>query len=101
MEKLKKLTEILPLFSSGSYKGIDTDELNVAATLASMSVKILDTMSTMYQMHTNMVKLGQNLDTIVNALNSHIRDSEGTIRELKMRVDDLELMRAADMEKPS
>jgi hypothetical protein len=55
-------------------------------------------MANIYQIHTNVVRLGQNLDLTCNTLNNSIRDFNGLIKELQMRVEDLEAMKVTELE---
>jgi len=77
-------------------KEIDSLELDVAATLGGISVKLLEVMSTQYRLHNTMVRFGQNLDVVVSTMNNAIRDFNGIVAELRMRVSDLEALRASE-----
>lgn len=86
------------LLGDPSKQEVDPAELNIAASVASLSVKLLDAVSNIYQIHGNVVRLGANLDILVTSLNNYSRDFSGLIKELQARVDDLEAIKVTELE---
>ena len=78
--------------------GVKAEDVNSAAALANIAVKLLDTVSYVHQVHNNVVRLGRNLDLMVTSLNTYSRDFGVTIEELKMRVEDLEKLKVSGLE---
>lgn len=94
-----ELYELEPILKGDTSKPeINVTELNTAAALAALSTKMLDAMANIYQIHGNVVRLGQNLDLIVTSLNNSTRDFKGMIDELRMRVEDLEAIKVTELE---
>lgn len=88
--KIHKLDENLA--GSDPAVTINADDLNVASSLAALSLKVLDAMANIYQLHTNTLRLSQNLDTVISSLNSSIRDFNGALTKITLRISDLEVI---------
>jgi len=95
VEDLQKIDKTLR--GDSSEVDIQAKDLNTAAALAGLSIKLLDVMANIYQLHTNMIRLGNNLDMMVTSLNVTHRDHGGLIEELKMRVEDLEAVQVTNI----
>jgi len=91
-EEITKIKRINENLRGSTADKINTEDVNIAATLAALATRLLDAMSNIYEIHSNVVRLGHNLDLIVNSHNNSVRDLNGTIHELKLRVEDLEAL---------
>lgn len=96
IEPLEDIEEELK--GSTSKLDIDTSSLNVAATLASLAIKLLDVTANLYQVHNNVVRLGRNLDVLMESLRLYSTEYSGAISELKSRLSDLEVLQAGSLD---
>jgi len=90
---MEELHEIEPkLLGHTSDIEIGAKELNIAAALSALSIRMLDAMANIHQIHSTVVRLGQNIDIVYNSLTKEINDLKGRHSELDMRLSDIEAL---------
>jgi hypothetical protein len=93
------LEEIEPnLLGDVSKEDICAKELDVAGTIANLSCRMLDIVSNIYQLHGNVVRLGNNIEILSKSIHQYTMDFDSKIRDLRMRLEDLEVLQVVDSE---